>query len=205
MRRGLADIGVFSALRQTSGATQGGGGTPIQPQGLQYVDPKINGIDWSFYPTNLPSGVVLGNNTHSAAVANATVATTQIQVTAAYDFYWSATTFQADNGNDNWQGAGTTGAAGYYPLQPLVTVLMNDSASQRNLMQAPVPIGELAGTAMNPYRLVMPRVFRATSTIVFTFTYYGPLGSSAANCYYENIYLTLHGFQVPAGQPLTFV
>jgi hypothetical protein len=193
-------------LMMANGAAQGGPASAIQPAGLQYVNPAINGIDWSFYPVNLPSGTVLGNNTHSAAVANATTATGQIQVTAAYDFYWCATSFQADNGNDNWQGYDSSGGeAGAYDLQPLVTVLINDSASQRNLMQAPVPIGILAGTGRQPYRLIMPRVFRATSTIVFTFAYYGPLGSSAANCYYENLYLTLHGFQVPAGQPLTFV
>ena len=73
---------------------------------------------------------------------------------------------------------------------PLVTVLINDTGTSRNLMNAPIPIGSLAGDGKRPYRIVRPRLFRANSIINLTFTNYAVAGTT-----YTHLYLTLHGYR----------
>jgi hypothetical protein len=143
-----------------------------QTQSEDFFDPNRDGSDIMFYTTNF-----------SAALANGVSTTSQIQIDSGVDFYWFASTYQSDL-TGVAQLEGTT-------IVPLVTVLINDTGSRKNLMNGPIPVAELAGPGERPYRLVRPRLFRSSSTINFTWANY-----SAATTY-TNIYLTLHGYTKP--------
>lgn len=81
-------------------------------------------------------------------------------------------------------------------LAPLVTVVMFDSGSGRQLMANPTPLNNIASAQSGvPFRLPKPRRFAPTSQITVTFVNY------SANAY--NISLTLSGFKVYANQAIT--
>lgn len=132
-------------------------------------DPRSDGSDYYWYITNVQ------------ALAAAATGNSQIQIDAGTDFYWIATTIQADVAG----GALTPST----DIIPLVTVLINDTGTSRNLMNAPVPIPSLAGNGKEPYRLVRPRLFRANSIVGFTFLNY------SAGTTYANLYFTMHGYR----------
>jgi hypothetical protein len=145
-----------------------------QPQQMlapNIFDPRSDGSDYYFYTTN--PGVLAPGGT----------ANDSIQIDNGTDFYWIATTMQADIGE-----ATLTESTN---IIPLVTVLINDTGTSRNLMNAPVPVPSIAGDSKRPYRLVRPRLFRANSIINFTFTSYVASGGST----YSNLYFTLHGYR----------
>ena len=135
-----------------------------------YIDPRTSNWDEYEYVTNF-----------AAPVAAAGVAQTQILIDAGTDFFWTATSYQADIG-----GAALTESTNVIPL---VTVLINDTGSARNLMSTPVPVGAIAGDGKRPYRKLRPRLFRGNSLIQFTWTNY------STGTTYSNIYFTLHGFR----------
>jgi hypothetical protein len=132
-------------------------------------DPRTDGSDYYWYVTNVQ------------ALAAAATGNSQIQVDAGTDFFWIATTIQSDIAE-----APLTESS---DIIPLVTVLINDTGTSRNLMNAPVPLGSICGDGKRPYRLVRPRLFRANSIIGFTFTNY------SAGTTYGNLYVTLHGYR----------
>jgi hypothetical protein len=134
-------------------------------------DPRNDGSDYYWYVANI-----------TAALAPGATGNTSVQIDAGTDFYWIATTIQAD-----LQGAALTSGA---DIIPLVTVLINDTGTSRNLMNAPVPLPSLAGNGREPYRLVRPRLFRANSIVNFTFTSYVAAGTT-----YSNLYFTMHGYR----------
>lgn len=134
-------------------------------------DPRSDGSDYYFYITN-PGALAPGATNNS-----------QIQIDAGTDFYWIATTYQAD-----LAGAAVTSGA---LIVPLVTVLINDTGTSRNLMNNPVPVPSLAGDGREPYRLVRPRLFRANSVINFTWTSY----TATATTTYSDLFFTLHGYR----------
>lgn len=137
-------------------------------------DPRIDGSDY-YYITVNPGSLASG--------AEGDVA---YQLDAAYDFYWIATTYMAD-----LAGAAVTDSA---LIIPLVTLVIYDGGSRRQLMDSALPINSLASpTAKEPYRLVRPRLFRAASTIKFTFKNY------SAGTTYTNTFFTLHGYTRPSG------
>lgn len=140
-----------------------------------FFDPQTDGSDIMFYGTNVQ------NLSSSAPVGNTT-----IQIDSGIDFYWYAATFQVDIGG-NLQ---TESSA----VVPLVTVLINDTGSRKNLMNAAIPVTAIGGPGERPYRLPRPRLFRASSTINFTWTAYVIAGQTYANLYY-----TLHGYTKPRG------
>ncbi len=150
------------------------GNTLARPVGKNYLDPRADAIDFTFYVT------------HLASIAPGVSLPSQINIDAGTDFYWTATTFQADIGGADQQEATVE--------QPLVTVVITDTGSQRQLMNAPLPITCIAGPGERPYRLILPRLFRANSIITFNLTSY------AASDTYQ-IYLTLHGFRLPPNAP----
>jgi hypothetical protein len=149
-----------------------------RPIGKNFLDPRIDGIDLTFYQTLV------------TALAPATSAPSQINIDAGTDFYWVATTYQAD----------IAGAAQEEStiVQPLVTVVITDTGSQRQLMNAAVPITAIAGPGERPYRLILPRLFRANSIIQFNWTSYVAVGTT-----YANLYMILHGFRLPPNSPFT--
>jgi len=133
-------------------------------------DPRTDGSDYYWYVTNIPAALAFGTTSNS-----------QIQIDAGTDFYWIATTYQAD-----LAGAALTESGN---IIPLVTVVINDTGTSRNLSNAEVPLPALAGDGKRPYRLVRPRLFRANSVINFTYRNY----SAATN--YANLYVTFHGYR----------
>jgi len=153
--------------------------TPAAMLPPNIFDPRTDGSDYYWYDT-LVQGLASTN----------TVGASQIQIDAGTDFYWIATTYSCDNA-----GASQTSGA---LLVPLVTVLINDTGTSRNLMNQPIPISVLAGDGREPYRLVRPRLFRANSVINFTYAAYVAAGTT-----YTNLHLTLHGYRrlvLPPGQ-----
>lgn len=134
-------------------------------------DPRTDGSDYYWYVTNI-----------AAALAPAAVTNTSIQIDAGTDFYWIASTYQAD-----LAGAALTESGN---IIPLVTVLITDTGSSRNLMNSAVPLPQLAGDGKRPYRLIRPRLFRANSVINFTWTSYVAAGTT-----YSNLYFTMHGYR----------
>lgn len=133
-------------------------------------DPRTDGSDYYWYVAN------------PGALAPAATGNTSIMIDAGTDFYWIATTIQADIGE-----AALTEST---DIIPLVTLLVNDTGTSRNLMNAPIPLGSICGDGKRPYRLVRPRLFRANSIINLTFTSYVTTGTT-----YGNLYLTLHGYR----------
>jgi len=148
---------------------------PPPPQVLEFFDPQTDGSDIMFYATNV-TGLASTNPTGQ----------TQIQIDSGVDFYWVATTMAAD-----LVGAAQTESG---LVIPLVTVLINDTGSRKNLQNIAVPVSSIAGFGERPYRLIRPRLFRASSTINFNWTAYIASGTT-----YTNLYLTLHGYTRPKG------
>jgi hypothetical protein len=111
------------------------------------------------------------------------------QIEADSYFYLNSLSYQADVA----LGALTHATN----IVPLVTIVIFDSGSGRQLMANPVPmnciVGEVGG---QPYRLPKPRRFAPTSQITVTFVNY-----SAGTTY--NVSLALGGFKVYASQAIT--
>lgn len=55
---------------------------------------------------------------------------------------------------------------------PLVTCLITDTASGRQLMSNPVPIPSIFGYGSEPFKLMTPRFFRANSQVTVSLTNY---------------------------------
>jgi hypothetical protein len=128
--------------------------------------------------------------TQRVALAGVVGATAQMtyQIEADSYFYMNALSYQADSAL-----AGLTHATNVIPL---VTAVIFDSGSGRQLMANPVPVNcimaELGG---NPFRLPKPRRFAPTSQIQITLVNY------SANAY--NLSICLSGFKVYANQAIT--
>lgn len=108
-------------------------------------------------------------------------ATGIIQIDADADFYCVAMTFQADIA-----AATLTEATNVIPL---VTLLITDSGSGKNLSNVPIPIAAFMGDGKRPYRLIRPRVFGATATVQLGFVAYVAAGTA------YNITTVMHGYK----------
>lgn len=150
--------------------------TLARPIGKNFLDPRLDAIDLTYYQT-LVSALAPGASLPS-----------QINIDAGTDFYWIATTYQADIA----EAAQTESTL----VIPLVNVVITDTGSQRQLMNAAVPLPCIAGPGERPYRLILPRLFRANSIITFNWTSYVASGTT-----YGNIYTILHGFRLPPNAP----
>ena len=160
----------------TPGSSAAQPGTlPMIPQDdTDFFDPMLDGADIMYYACNLQG------------LAPAASGTTTIQIDSGVDFYWVAATYQAD-----LAGALQTESS---LVIPLVNVLINDTGSRKNLQNTPIPISSIAGFGERPYRLIRPRVFRASSTINFTWT------SISAAQTYTNLFFVMHGYVRPRAQ-----
>ncbi len=118
-----------------------------------------------------------------AGVAGTTAVATY-QIEADSYFYLNALSYQADSALAALEDSTN--------VVPLVTAVIFDSGSGRQLMANPVPLNCIAGYNGAPYRLPKPRRFAPTAQITVTFVNY------SANAY--NITLTLSGFKVYAQQ-----
>lgn len=166
------------------------GGAPITPSSPQaFLNPSATGgTDFNFYSTSV-SGLVSPTTQSSA-----TPLQSQLQITASWDFYWVASTYMVDI-------AGGSDPEEESFLMPRILVTIQDSGSGRLITPSPVPLPTIAGPGERPYRLILPRLIRATSVFNFTWTAYGSPSSSTT---YNYVYFILHGFVVPAGAPYPF-
>lgn len=137
-----------------------------------FADPESDGSDVCWYATRVQN------------LANGGRPQSTLQIDQAVDFYWIATTLQADVA-----GAAQTESS---QLIPTVHVTVQDSASQKNLQNIRLPVTSFAGPGERPYRLVEPRMILANSTLVFLWRSFDTTNT------YANVYLVLHGWTRPA-------
>jgi hypothetical protein len=136
-----------------------------------FFDPTRDGTDIMFYDTTF------------ATLAPAGSTSSQIQIDSGVDFYWFATTYQTDIAQATLTESSN--------IMPLITVVINDTGSRKNLMNSPLPVTAIMGPGERPYRLVRPRLFRASSTINFTWVNY------ASGTTYADFHCTFHGYTKP--------
>lgn len=118
------------------------------------------------------------------ALAPAAVLSQNINISAASDFYLTALTHVTMvNGT-------TTAPTAATEWRPLVSILLTDSGSGRQLMNAAVLLPNIAGDGAWPHRLLMPRFFQRNSNIQVTLT------SVDATNTYSNIFLNFEGFVI---------
>lgn len=127
--------------------------------------------DWFSYPVRFQT------------IAQTSTTTQTIQIDAGSDFYLTALThFSTIN-----ESTAVLTAATY--VMPMVTVQIQDTGSNRNLMNAAVPLVLVAGDGNHPHRLIHPRLFYRNSAIQITMVSIDPTT-------YSNIWLNLEGFRI---------
>jgi len=152
---------------------QGGLATAIANPLGDILDPQVDGSDYFFYGTSV------------ASLAPQATSNSQIQIDAGTDFLWIGTTYVCDIA-----AAQTNGTL----VVPAVTVTILDTGATKNLMNTPIPINTIASNqAGYLYRLIRPRLFRANSTINFTWFNYGTTGGIDQT--YTNLYCIFHGIR----------
>lgn len=117
-----------------------------------------------------------------ASVAFGATANGTINIEADSNFYCTSLAYMVDIA-----GAVQTDST---RVIPLMTVLITDSGSGRQLTNGALPINTIFGEADNPARFVHPRLFQRTTSIGVQVTNY-----SAATTY-TNLYLVFTGFKV---------
>lgn len=107
----------------------------------------------------MPDKIKLSFFVHQAtftALAAAADGSVEIKVEADSDFYWYKAAYFADIA-----AAAQTDST---RVIPLVTVLITDNGSDRQLMRSAVPVPSIFGTGEIPFILPAPHRFMASST-----------------------------------------
>lgn len=131
--------------------------------------------DWFSYPVTF---LAVAGSTAGTAVS------TNIQIDAGSDFYLTALTLFAVI-----SGSTATITVSSAPL-PDATLLLTDSGSNRQLMNAPVPLSQIAGDGNHPHRLIHPRVFFRNSNIQVQLTSYDLTAT------YSRLTVNFEGFRI---------
>jgi hypothetical protein len=156
---------------------------------LQQLQGQVNSLsrDGAFAPSSNDPYVVPGprdfySYTQRTSLTGVVGNTQSVvfQIEADSYFYLNAISYQADVA----LGLVTDSTN----VVPLVTIVIFDSGSGRQLMANPVPLNCVAGYNGSPFRLPKPRRFASTSQITVTLVNY------STNAY--NISLCLSGFKV---------
>jgi hypothetical protein len=158
---------------------------------LQQLQGQVNSLsrDGAFAPSSNDPYVVPGPRdfysytqrvTFTAAGTAGATQSMVFQIEADSYFYMNAISYQADIALAAVTDSGN--------IIPLVTVVIFDSGSGRQLMANPTPLNCIAGYNGSPFRLPKPRRFASTAQITATLVNY------SANLY--NLSLTLSGFKV---------
>ncbi len=105
-----------------------------------------------------------------AALAAAGVASNSFTVQTDSNFLWQEACVVAD--------IAAAGQTNNTRVLPLVTCVIQDTSSGRQLMSGPVPIPSIFGYGSEPYVLPSPRFFRANTQVTVSLTNY-----DAANTY----------------------
>ena len=164
---GVAPSGVLPPL-------PGPGSMPESPEEM-FFDPARDGIDIMFYATPLVATLNSGASTNQV-----------IQIDSGVDFYWYASTYSVDVGTSQTESS---------IVYPSISIVINDTGSRKNLQNTAFALGSVAGPGERPYRLPRPRLFRASSTINFTFA--SVVLSTPQN--YTNLQFIMHGYTKPRG------
>jgi hypothetical protein len=156
---------------------------------LQQLQGQVNSLsrDGAFAPSSNDPYVVPGprdfySYTQRAVLAGVAGTTTSLvyQIEADSYFYMNAISYQADTALANVTDSTN--------VIPLVTIVIFDSGSGRQLMANPVPLNCIAGYNGSPFRLPKPRRFASTAQITVTLVNYSAIA--------YNISLTFSGFKV---------
>lgn len=142
---------------------------------LDFLDPESDDSDILFLCVNTPNL----SSTNPTGLNSVTI-------DAGVDFYWYLSTMQATTTTIVETEAGI--------INPLVNVRVRDESRGINLENLRFPLGSAFGTGERPYRLLNPRVVRGNTVLSFGFT-----AISTAGITYNNLFLVLHGFTLPAG------
>jgi hypothetical protein len=153
----------------TAGTPAGAG--QVRNPFKSFLSPGADQIDITFYATNI--SLTAGQSLPS-----------QINIDAGTDFYWFASSYQADLGGVAFDPVSNQ------PLVPLITVIITDTGSQRNLMNQAVPVTTIAGDGKLPYRLLLPRLFKANSIVQFNWSSYEDTNA-------DSLRFVMHGFRLP--------
>jgi hypothetical protein len=156
---------------------------------INQLQGQINSLsrDGAFAPSSNDPYVVPGprdfySYTQRAVLAGVAGTTTSLvyQIEADSYFYLNAISYQADTALANVTDSTN--------VIPLVTIVIFDSGSGRQLMANPVPLNCIAGYNGSPFRLPKPRRFASTAQITATLVNYSAIA--------YNISLCLSGFKV---------
>jgi hypothetical protein len=109
------------------------------------------------------------------------------QIEADSYFYMNAISYQAD--------VALAAVTDSTNVVPLITIVLFDTGSGRQLMANPVPLNCIAGYNGAPFRLPKPRRFAATSQITATLVNYSAIAYNLSIC--------LSGFKVYVTQAVT--
>lgn len=142
-----------------------------------FANPESDDADIAWY------GTVVAGVSSAAATPQSL-----LQIDRGVDFYWIATSLQADVSTlgDNSQTESTISI-------PLVNILVRDAASGRNVENLSFPISSLSGAGERPYMLVAPRKIPGATALAF---FWNAIVTGGVT--YNNIYLVLHGFTRPS-------
>jgi hypothetical protein len=102
-----------------------------------------------------------------------------VTLDADSDFLWQKFNVYADVGDD-----GQTASAAVIPG---ITITIKDTASGRDLMNAPIPLAALAGSGQLPFILPTPKIFQARGTISVQ------VQNITDNTTYSSLYLSFIG------------
>jgi len=116
-----------------------------------------------------------------ASIAAGASAANILQFEVDSVFVWTKTSFHVD-----LAAAAITDST--YPI-PLITVQIQDTATQRTLFFSPVPIEDMAGKLGLPFILPAPQIITPAASLKFSFVNF-----SAATTY-TNFQLFLHGYK----------
>lgn len=98
----------------------------------------------------------------TAALAPAGTASSQVTLDADSDFLWQKFTGYAQVASDGMTASSL--------VVPGVSVVITDTASGRQLMNAAVPLPALMGTGPLPFILPTPKIFQSRGTITVNIT-----------------------------------
>lgn len=112
---------------------------------------KIRVRSWFVYPVPF------------VTLAPAAGGSSAVQIDAATNFYWVKTTFWADN------TAAAGGQTQATRIIPAIDVQITVTGADKNLFNARVPVGSIAGSGELPYVLPFPMLLAANSAITFDY------------------------------------
>jgi hypothetical protein len=116
-----------------------------------------------------------------AALAAGGSATQTLQFEVDSVFVWTKTSYHVD------LAAAALTSSAY--IIPLITVQIQDTATQRTMFFSPIPIATMAGHEGLPFMLPAPQIVTPAASLKFSFVNF-----SAATSY-TNLQLLLHGYK----------